>query len=301
MGEPAGQEPGVTMDKGGPPLGSPAVLRILVGSQLRRLREARGITADEAGYAIRGSQSKISRLESGRISFKQRDVADLLILYGVTDQAEREALLTMARLSNAPDWWQRYSDVIPGWFQPYLGLEEGASAIRNFEAIHVPDLLQTREYANALGIIGQVDIPPSARERRVDFTARRQQLLRQPPAPLLWFLIDEAVLLRQVGDQEIMCAQLEHLIEVSSIPNVTVRILPSAAPRREGGPFSILRFADASLPDVVFIEHLNQALYLDKEADVYLYRKEFERLCLAAHDLTNSQRVIREAIASLSG
>lgn len=301
MGEPAGQEPGVTLKTGSPSPGGPTVLRILLGSQLRRLREAKGILAEDAAHAIRASQSKISRMEMGRIGFKERDVADLLTVYGVTDEAEREALLGMARQSNAPGWWHRYSDVIPSWFHTYLGLEEAASAIRGFEAIHVPDLLQTREYADALETSGQKGIPSSERARRVDVKIRRQQLLRQPAAPHLWFVIDEAVLLRPVGNREIMRAQLEHLIEVGSLPNVIIQILPLAAPRREGSQFSILRFGDSSLPDVVFIEHLNQALYLDRGADVDLYRQEFDAMGVAAHQATSTPELLHAMIANLGG
>jgi transcriptional regulator with XRE-family HTH domain len=301
MGEPAGQEPGVTLNMGSSALSGPTVLRILLGSRLRRLREAKGIRAEEAGHLIRASQSKISRMEMGRIGFKERDVADLLTLYGLTDEAEREALLTMARQSNAPGWWHSYSDVIPAWFHTYLGLEEAASAIRDFEAVHVPDLLQTRAYADALAASGQENIPMDELERRVAFTMRRQQLLRKPAAPRLWFVIDKAVLLRQVGDQEVMRAQLEHLIDVSRLQNVIVQILPFTAPRGRASQFSLLRFADPSLSDVVFIEHLNQALYLDKAVDVDLYKQEFDRLCVTAHSASSTPTVIREVIADLSG
>src|SRR5262250_3389371 len=128
------------------PGSGPTVLRILLGSQLRMLREVKGITREEAGYAIRASGSKISRMELGRVSFKERDVADLLALYGVTDGAERDALLDLALKANSPGWWHRYNDLLPGWFQVYVGLEDAATIIRTYEVQFVPGLLQTEDY-----------------------------------------------------------------------------------------------------------------------------------------------------------
>lgn len=298
MGEPAGRVPGVATDVGRPHRGGPTVLRILIGAQLRRLREYKGISAEQAGLAIRGSQSKISRMELGRIGFKERDVADLLTLYGVADESEREVLLELARQANTPAWWHRYSDVMPSWLEVYVGLEEASSAVRAFEARHVPDLLQTRDYAGSVGMLGQPNISLSDLERQVDFKVRRQRLLGKAE-PRLWFLLDEAILRRPLGDEEVMLAQLEHLIEVGNLSNVTLQVLPSGAARSEGGGFSILRFPDPSLPDVVYLEHLTSALYLDKPTDVGRYVMEFGKLCVAAADPADSRGIIRAAIADL--
>ncbi|MEV4289317.1 helix-turn-helix transcriptional regulator [Nonomuraea bangladeshensis] len=272
---------------------------MVLGSRLRQLRLARNITAEEAAHLIRGSQSKISRLESGRLSFKERDVTDLLTLYGLADPVEREALLEMARQSNAPGWWHQYSDIVPSWFHTYLGLEEAAGAIRTFETAHIPALLQTREYADALPTWGSREIATDTRERLLDFTARRQRLLQRPNAPHLWFVLDEGVLLRQVGDRETMRAQLEHLIRVTHLPNVTVQILPFAAPRLGISPFHILRFMEPSLPDLVFIQHLTGALYLDRAADVDIYYTELDRLAVAARTPKDSRKVIHTVLDGL--
>ena len=155
-----GSQPGgehAVGDMFGPHRGGPTVLRIVLGSQLRRLREQRSITCEEAGEAIRASHSKISRMELGRVRFRQRDVADLLTLYGVDDEAEREAMLALADRANAPGWWHSYSDILPSWFEVYIGLEEAASRIRTYEVQFVPGLLQTEDYARAVTLLGHPD------------------------------------------------------------------------------------------------------------------------------------------------
>ena len=151
------------------------VLRMMLGSQLRRLREAAGITPDQAGYEIRAHRSKISRMETGKVSFKIRDVADLLSLYGVTDEQRRAEFLTLAGQSNAPDWWQKYNDILPGWFETYLGLESAASTIRSFEIQFVPALFQTEDYAQAVTRLGHQAAPGLVIEPPVDEPPKRSR------------------------------------------------------------------------------------------------------------------------------
>jgi transcriptional regulator with XRE-family HTH domain len=177
----------------------PAVARMLVGAQLRRLREACGVTAKDAGNTIRGSASKISRMECGRTSFKLRDVADLLSVYGVADDDERATLLALAEEANAPGWWHAFGDVVPRWFEDYLRLEQAASVIRSFEAQFIPGLLQTEEYARGVIRLGCDAAPSDEIDRRVSLRMRRQQLLRRPAPPHVWAVIDEAVLHRPIG------------------------------------------------------------------------------------------------------
>ncbi len=191
-----------------PPGGGPTVRRILLGSQLRRLREAREITRDQAGYAIRASESKISRMELGRVPFKERDVADLLTLYQVTDDAERAPLLALANAANVPGWWHRYGDVLADWFQPYLGLEEAASIVRTYEVQFVPGLLQTPGYARAVIAVGNPGAPAAEIERRAAMRMARQEVLTRPAPPRLWAVIDEAALRRPIGGAAVMRAQL---------------------------------------------------------------------------------------------
>lgn len=258
------------------------VRRILLGSQLRRLREERGVSRQEAGYVIRASESKISRLELGRVSFKERDVADLLTLYGVTDEAEREALLQLAREANAPGWWHSYSDVLPSWFQTYVGLEGAASLIRTYELQFVPGLLQSEAYCRAVIRLGNARATEQQIDQRVELRMQRQRRLHGPKAPRLWAVLDEAALNRPIGGTDVMRGQLEHLITMSKLPNVTIQVMPFkfGGHAAEGGAFSILRFPESDLPDVVYVENLVGALYLDRRDDVDAYMQAMERLAV---------------------
>ncbi|MEV5824349.1 helix-turn-helix transcriptional regulator [Spirillospora sp. NPDC052242] len=258
------------------------VRRILLGSQLRRLREAKGVTRQDAGYVIRASESKISRLELGRVSFKERDVDDLLSLYGVTAKSERDALLQLAREANTPGWWHRYNDVLPGWFQTYVGLEESAALIRTYELQFVPGLLQSEGYARAVIRLGNAGASEQEIDQRVELRLQRQERLTGPDAPRLWAVLDEGALRRPIGGPEVMRGQFEHLIEMSKLPNVTIQIMPFrfGGHAAEGGAFSILRFPEQDLPDVVYVENLTGAMYLDKRDDVDTYLQAMERLCV---------------------
>ncbi|MQA83122.1 MAG: helix-turn-helix domain-containing protein [Streptosporangiales bacterium] len=264
------------------PGSGPTVLRILLGSELRQLREAKAITREDAGYTIRASGSKISRMELGRVSFKERDVADLLSLYGVTDEAERDALLNLAREANTPGWWHRYGEILPSWFQVYVGLEEAATLIRTYEVQFIPGLLQTEDYARAITRRGHSAAPHEEIEQRVSLRMTRQRLLARPDAPRLWAVIDEAALRRPVGGPEVMQAQIERLIEATKMPSVTLQVMPfdRGGHAAEAGAFTILRFPEADLPDVVYVEQLTSALYLDKRDDVDAYMEAMELLCV---------------------
>lgn len=260
----------------------PTVLRRLLGAQLRRLRESKGITREAAGYTIRASGSKISRLELGRVGFKERDVADLLTLYGVADDHERAVLLSLAREAKTPGWWHRYGDILPGWFETYVGLEEAAELIRTYEVQFVPGLLQTAEYARAVMTVGQSGASEEEIERRIVLRMTRQKLLTRANAPRLWAVVDEAALRRPIGGPAVMRSQVERLIETTREPNVTLQVLPFevGGHAAEGGAFTILRFPESDLPDAVYVEQLTSALYLDKREDVDRYMEAMERLCI---------------------
>jgi hypothetical protein len=262
------------------PGSGPTVLRILLGSQLRRLREAKGVTRDEAGYTIRASGSKISRMELGRVSFKERDVEDLLDLYGVDDE-EAQALIALAKQANSPGWWHKYGDVLPDWFQVYVGLEEAAALIRLYEVQFVPGLLQTADYARAVIKLGLPSASAEEVERRVGLRTGRQEVLtKESGGPRLWAVVDEAALRRPIGGGEVMRAQLVRLIEAAREPNITLQVVPfrSGGHAAEAGAFTIMRFPEVDLPDVVYLEHLTSALYLDKREDVERYTEVMERL-----------------------
>jgi hypothetical protein len=278
--------------------GGPTVLRILLGSQLRRLREANGVTREAAGWEIRASESKISRMELGRVGFKERDVADLLTLYGVTDEEERASLLSLARQANTQGWWHRFGDVLPSWFQSYLGLESSASLIRTYEVQFVPGLLQTRDYARAVVLLGHGGADFGEIQRRVDVRMARQQLLTRPSAPHVWAVIDEAVLRRPIGGVEVMKAQIEALIEAAKLPNVRLQIIPfhAGGHAAAGGPFAILRFPEPELPDVVYVEQLTSAIYLDKREDVDHYAIAMERVCIDAEPPNHTPEILEKLL-----
>jgi transcriptional regulator with XRE-family HTH domain len=258
------------------------VRRMLLGSHLRRLRESQGITREKAGYSIRASESKISRMELGRVGFKTRDVEDLLTLYGVLDNAERRGLLEMVREANTPGWWHKYGDLLPNWFTTYVGLEEATSVIRTYEVQFVPGLLQTSAYARTVIRLGYPDVPEAEIERRVHMRMQRQDRLTKKDGPRLWAVIDEAALKRPIGGKEIMREQLQHLLEVATLPNITLQVMPfrSGMHAAEGGAFSILRFLESDLSDIVYVEQLWGALYLDKREDIDPYLTAMEQLCV---------------------
>jgi transcriptional regulator with XRE-family HTH domain len=292
----------VTMaDVEGAAAGGPTVLRMLLGAQLRRLRENAGISRDDAGYQIRASGSKISRLELGRVGFKERDVSDLLSLYAVTDPADRRMLLELARKANAPGWWHRYSDLLPGWFQPYLGLESAAATIRAYEAQYVPGLLQTHDYARAVVMISHAGAAPDEVDRRVALRIDRQHLLNRGDPPQLWVVADEAVLHRHIGGPPVMRGQIAALIEATKLPNVRLQILPFTAGGHAalGGAFSLLRFPDHDLPDVVYVEQMTGALYLDKRDDVEEYAAAMERLCIQAEPPAHTVDILETILRDL--
>lgn len=279
----------------------PTVLRMVVGAQLRRLREAKGISAVDAAYAIRATHSKISRMELGRVSFRPRDIADLLSMYGVHDERERSAFLALATEANVPGWWHDSADLLPSWFEPYLGLEEAASIIRNYEVQFVPGQLQTAGYARAVIRLGYPDAAEEEIDRRTALRVSRQLVLTRPDGPRFWAVLDEAVLRRPLGGPEAMRDQVDHLIQAADWPNVTVQIVPFQAGGHSaaGGPFSLLRFPEPDLPDVVYLEQLTSALYLDRRADVDSYHAIMERLCLQAAPATDTVMILKEIRAKL--
>jgi hypothetical protein len=275
----------------------PTALRIVLGNQLRQLREASGISTGAAGHAIRASHAKISRMELGRVGFKERDVADLLTLYGITDEQERGSFLALARRANVPGWWHHYSDILPSWFEMYLGLEQASAVIRTYEPQLVPGLLQTPEGARAVIQLGNLGASETELERRVALRMKRQKVLTQPGAPNLWAVVDEAALWRLDG-RSAMREQIQHLIDMTELPNITLQVMPfySGAHAAVGGPFTILRFSEADLPDLVYLEQLTSALYLDKDDDVQHYLVVMDRLCIQAKSPAETIRFLSSTL-----
>jgi len=278
---------------GGEQSGAPTARRIVLGAQLRRLREAADISRADAGYAIRGSDSKISRMELGRVGFKERDVADLLSMYGVTNEDERHVFLDMVRKSNERGWWHRYSGTMPNWFQDYVGLEESASLIQSYELQFVPGLMQTEDYIRAVVSHGRPELLDQDGERRVALRMQRQKVLTRQGAPRVWAVVDESVLHRPIGGPRVLREQIEHLLELTKQPNVTLQILPfHMSGYAAEGAFSILRFAEPTLPDIVYIEHLSGALYLDRVEELEVYGRVIDRLAVDAETPDRSRQLL---------
>jgi hypothetical protein len=282
--------------------GGPDLMRALLGSQLRRLREAAAVTTEAAAWAIRGSTAKITRLELGQCRVRERDLADLLTLYGVRDAPGREQLFYLARRASARPWWHDYDDIVPGWFEVYMGLEEAAAVIRTYEVLHIPALLQTAAYARAV-MRAENPLASSAEiERRTEMLQIRQRLVSGRRPPHLWALIDEAALRRPTGGTEVMRDQLQHLIQASRLPHVAIQIMPlsAGATPAAGGSFSILRLVHSELPDVVYTQHLSGALYLDDPSHVTHYTAVMNEMAVRAEPPSRTSQILRDNLTRLS-
>ncbi|WP_093800404.1 helix-turn-helix transcriptional regulator [Streptomyces sp. Wb2n-11] len=273
---------------------NPTVRRRRLGQELRRLRELKGMTAEEVAERLLVSQSKISRLENGRRSISQRDVRDLCGVYEVEDHRIVDSLMQMAKDSRQQGWWHAFGD-IP--YSVYIGLETDAASLRVYDPQIVPGLLQTPRYAEAL-ITGA--LPETAAgdvEKRVNVRLRRQERVLSAEQPLrLWAVIDEAALRRVVGDRQLMREQLEHLVEQSQLPHVTVQILPFDMGAHPGisGHYAILEFPDAADSSVVYIEGVTSDLYLEKANDVQKYSVMYEHLRAQALNVEASRQFIAD-------
>src|SRR5450756_303055 len=261
----------------------PTVARILLGTRLRRLREEARISREDAGAAIRSSASEISRMELGRTAIKARDLTDLLALYGVGDEAERESMRALSRHGSVSGWWQDYGDAVPAWVKPYLGLEQAARLIRSYDVQLVSGLLQTPGYARAVFSLPGGS-PGERAERQLAVRMRRQEILHRAEPPRLWAVIDEGALRRPVGGTAVMRAQLEHLLEISQLRHVNIQVLPFRAGGHAagGGPVTLLRFAGDQLPDVVYLEQLTSAIYPSSPADLACYWDMLNQLAAEA-------------------
>jgi transcriptional regulator with XRE-family HTH domain len=278
------------------PTEGPTVLRILLGTHLRRLRESRRISAQEAARAIRGSESKISRIELGRNAIREIDVLDLLTYYGV-GVVEREQLLSLAEQANRPGWWHRYNDILPDWFQTYVGMEEAATSIRIYEPQFIPGLLQTHQYAAA--VLAVCDIPVGETERHVILRKERQRRFTEGRLKL-WVIVEETALRRPMGSKEILRDQLRYLLSLGGRPNLTLQVIRAdASSHAVPNGFTILRFAEPDLPDVAYLEHLTSALYFDKKADVDRYLLAMERLSVIGAKPGETPAILTTIISQL--
>ncbi|MFI2207628.1 helix-turn-helix domain-containing protein [Streptomyces sp. NPDC020192] len=280
---------------------NPTVRRRRLGQELRRLRELKGMTAEEVAERLLVSQSKISRLENGRRSISQRDVRDLCGVYEVEDQRIVDSLMEMARDSRQQGWWHTFGD-IP--YSVYIGLETDAESLRVYEPQLVTGLLQTRAYAEALVQGALPETSPADIEKRVQVRMRRQERITAENNPLrLWVVLDEAALKRVVGSRLVMREQLEHLVEMSHLPHVTVQVLPFEVGAHPGlnGQYAILEFTDAADSSVVYLEGVTSDLYLEKAPDVGKYAVMYEHLRAQALNVEQSRQYIATVAKGYAG
>ncbi|ANH92017.1 MULTISPECIES: helix-turn-helix transcriptional regulator [unclassified Streptomyces] len=273
---------------------NPTVRRRRLGQELRRLRELKGMTAEEVAERLLVSQSKISRLENGRRSISQRDVRDLCGVYEVEDHRIVDSLMQMAKDSRQQGWWHSFGD-IP--YSVYIGLETDAASLRVYDPQVVPGLLQTRQYAEALIAGALPETTPADIEKRVQVRMRRQERIAAAENPLrLWTVLDEAALRRVVGGPALMREQLEHLVEQSRLPHVTVQVIPFGMGAHPGlnGQYAILEFPDTADSSVVYIEGVTSDLYLEKANDVQKYSVMYEHLRAQALNVEQSREFIEK-------
>jgi transcriptional regulator with XRE-family HTH domain len=284
------------------PSSSPTVRRRRLAAELRRLRQASKLTIDQVAETLEWSSGKISKIENARVSVLPRDARHLLNVYGVTEGPERDLLVSLARESRERGWWQQYGEAVPEWFATYVGLEAEAAAVSVYRAEIVPGLLQTERYATALHRAELMNATEEEIRRHVAVRMERQERLRQPDAPQLWVVLNEAVIRRAVGGREVMQEQLARLAEAASAPNITLQVLPFGvgAHASMDSAFSIVSFDPPTDGDIVYFEHPTCSLYLDKAEEVARYRLAYEHLRAASLSLDDSRRLLARSAEDLA-
>ncbi|MEW2353347.1 helix-turn-helix transcriptional regulator [Spirillospora sp. NPDC029432] len=260
---------------------SPTLRRRRLSAELRSLRDQSGLTATQVAKRLDWQTSKLTRMERGEWQRPNpRDIVDLLNVYGVVDERQRETLVVLARQGRQRGWWHAYKDMLSERYSTYIGLEIEASSLRTFQPLMVPGLLQTVDYARALILDGPAEITAEEVERRVDIRAERQKILVGPRPPELSVILDEAAIRRRVGDGEIMRSQLKHLQDAAALPHIGVRVVPFEAGAHAGmtGAFSILSFAEDRDPDAVYVETIAGELFIEEAEEVQSYQLAFRRL-----------------------
>ncbi|WP_394426597.1 helix-turn-helix domain-containing protein [Streptomyces sp. SGAir0957] len=267
------------------PKSAPTVLAIVLGRRLAALRETAGFTAVQAAKQLRIAQTTVTRMEKAETSLKFATVKTLLEIYGAP-QGEIQEFLALLDQAATPGWWQTFRDVLPGWFGVHVSLETAATELRGYEPGVVPGLLQTPDYARAVMERGLPRMSPDALERSVDLRIKRQEILtrKEPAPPQLWVITDETSLRRPAGSTAVMREQIEHLLDVADLPNVSLQVCPFEAGLHPGafGPFTIFRFEIPELPDIVCTDSLSRAGYSEEKEEVALFREALSQMSVYA-------------------
>ncbi|MFJ3417519.1 helix-turn-helix domain-containing protein [Streptomyces sp. NPDC086082] len=276
---------------------APTVGQVVLGRRLQELREAAGIKREEAAQVLRVAPATVRRMEMAEVALKVPYVQVLLTTYGVAEE-EADAFVALTEEANQPGWWQRFHDVLPEWFSLYVSLEGAAGLIRSYEPHFVPGLLQTEEYARAVleaGTIGQTG--PETIERHVSLRMARQGLLERDSPPHLWVIMDETVLRRPVSIRsEVMREQLDKLLEFAERDRVTLQVAEFDNGPHPGtyAPFSLFRFTEPELPDMVFTEYLTGALYLDSRTEVSTHLEVLDHMTAHAASAQRTKKILRD-------
>jgi transcriptional regulator with XRE-family HTH domain len=279
-----------------PEVRNPTVRRRELGAQLRTLRQERGLTVEQVADELLCSASKVSRMETGQRGATLRDVRDLCRIYGVTDKAEADRLMDLARGGKEQGWWQSYDLVSE--FAPYVGLEAEATSTKYYQSTIIPGLLQTADYARAMHEAVRPALDEALIDERVKVRLMRQELLKRDPPLAVSAIFDEAALHRAVGGASTMRAQLRQLIELSRLPLVTIRVIPYATGAHQAmdSTFRILEFGGGQVPDVVYVEGLVGFIYVDRPPEVRRYKEVFEGLTKIALSPKDSIDLIGELV-----
>ncbi|KAB8162981.1 helix-turn-helix domain-containing protein [Streptomyces sp. 3MP-14] len=279
---------------GGQTSGAATALRVVLGRRLQDLREAAGLSFEEAGRALDVTHATIRRMEKAQVGLKVPYIEKLLRIYGVSEQEEIDTFLALVREANRPGWWHRYRDVLPEWFSAFVSLEAEADQIRAYEPHYVPGLLQTEAYATTVLRSGMPHAPATEIERLVALRLARQDILGRPQPPLLWIVMDETVLRRPIGHPNVMRGQITRLIEAAASPNIRLQIMPfSAGPHPAMyGPFHLFRFPVPELSDIACAENLVGAAYFDQRDDVSAFREALDRMCAQAAPVHRTEAIL---------
>ncbi|MFA3841700.1 helix-turn-helix domain-containing protein [Streptomyces aureus] len=281
------------------PRSAPTVGQVVLGRRLQDLRERAGLKREEAAKILRVAPATVRRMEMAEVGLKIPYLQLLLKSYGVTDE-EADAFVMLAEEANKPGWWQRFHDILPGWFSMYVSLEGAASLIRSYEPHFVPGLLQTEDYARGVlrsGAVGRaLAEDPDVVERHVALRMQRQELITREDAPRLWTVMDETALRRPVGGPDVMRGQIDRLLEATELANVTLQIAEFAAGPHPGtyGPFVLFRFAMSELPDMVYSEYLTGAVYLDARPEVATHLEVMDRMAAHAATAHRTKDILRD-------
>lgn len=283
------------------PRPSPTARRRRLAAAMRQMREARQLSCADAGKAVGWSESKISRIETGRVAVRQPDLERLLDLYGVGGE-ERTALLTLGRQATHRGWWHSYADALPAYFEEYVGLEDGAKSLSTYQNQLVHGLMQTPDYAAAVLRAAQPAATSDEVERQLAARTTRQALLTAASPLQVWAIFDEAVLRRLVGGPAVMNAQLKRIQDITALPNVTLQVLPfdSGAHASMGTSFELLQFPEPGDTAIVYIEDQTSSQYLEAAADIERYTLVFDHLRASALSPQHSAEFIGQVADSMT-